>query len=84
MLYAFLYSFVLEQLKREEEINNMSEHSKEAQFGNQIRSYILAPYQLVKDMRTGYEHRNPERVLNGEGKNERKVTIAVSLLCSFR
>ncbi|KAK4523293.1 hypothetical protein GAYE_PCTG50G1186 [Galdieria yellowstonensis] len=59
-----------EQLKREEEINNMSEHSKEAQFGNQIRSYILAPYQLVKDMRTGYEHRNPERVLNGEALDE--------------
>ncbi|GJQ10748.1 hypothetical protein GpartN1_g2539.t1 [Galdieria partita] len=59
-----------EQLKREEEINNISELSKEAQFGNQIRSYVLAPYQLVKDMRTGFEHRNPEKVLNGEALDD--------------
>ncbi|EME28084.1 Peptide chain release factor 2 [Galdieria sulphuraria] len=60
----------LEQLKREEEINNISERSKDAQFGNQIRSYVMAPYQLVKDMRTGFEHRNPEKVLNGEALDD--------------
>lgn len=70
----FKYS---EQLRREQEINNIAEHSKEAQFGNQIRSYVLAPYQLVKDMRTGFEHRNPERVLNGEGN-------AIEYICFCR
>eukprot|EP00871_Galdieria_phlegrea_P005014 jgi/Galph1/5513/GphlegSOOS_G4134.1 len=56
------------QLRREKELEEQTEHSKEAEFGNQIRSYILAPYQLVKDMRTGFELTSPEKVLNGEGR----------------
>ena len=35
-------------------------------FGSQIRSYTLAPYQLIKDHRTGYEERNVQAVLDGE------------------
>ena len=34
-------------------------------FGSQIRSYVLAPYQLVKDLRTGVESVQPEKVLDG-------------------
>ena len=39
---------------------------REAAWGNQIRSYILQPYKLVKDHRTNYESKNPELVLRGD------------------
>ncbi|PIT97247.1 peptide chain release factor 2 [Candidatus Berkelbacteria bacterium CG10_big_fil_rev_8_21_14_0_10_41_12] len=54
----------LEQ-KKEEEAKIKGEHIS-AEWGNQIRSYILQPYQLVRDHRTGYEQTNPQVVLNGD------------------
>jgi len=38
----------------------------EAAFGHQIRTYVLEPYQLVKDHRTEHERRDAERVLDGD------------------
>ena len=51
--------------KRKEEENKIHSEKKEIGWGNQIRSYILQPYKLVKDHRTNYESNNPEDVLNG-------------------
>ncbi len=64
MLRARLYE---EELKKREEAAMATEASKtEIGWGHQIRSYVLQPYQLVKDMRTGMEHTTPSEVLDGD------------------
>ena len=64
MLKARLYDF---EIKKKEKENENTESSKsEIGWGHQIRSYILQPYQLVKDNRTNFENSTPEKVLNGE------------------
>ncbi len=56
----------LEEAKRKSEIDNTKGAYKVASFGNQIRSYVLHPYKLVKDVRTEYETSNAEAVLDGD------------------
>ena len=56
----------LELAKREEERAKLKGKRVVAGWGNQIRSYILHPYKMVKDHRTGYQEGNPEAVLGGE------------------
>lgn len=63
ILQSRLYE--LEMRKRREEKESLVE-KKDIGWGNQIRSYILHPYKLVKDHRTGYETTQAERVLDGE------------------
>ena len=56
----------LEQEKREEELAKERGGSQQADFGSQIRSYVLHPYQLVKDHRTEHETGNTQAVLDGD------------------
>ena len=64
MLRARLYEL---ELRKREEQHNADEASKtEIGWGNQIRSYVLQPYQLVKDLRTGFEVGNAMAVLDGD------------------
>src|SRR3954451_21300142 len=55
----------LEEEKREAEFAKKYDEKGDVSFGNQIRSYVLQPYQLVKDLRTNYEVGNPRSVLDG-------------------
>jgi peptide chain release factor 2 len=56
----------LERRKREEQMNEIRGERKAVDFGSQIRSYVLAPYQMVKDHRTNVEVGDPQRVLAGD------------------
>ena len=55
----------LEEEKREADYAKKYDEKGEISFGNQIRSYVLQPYQLVKDLRTGHEIGNPRALLDG-------------------
>jgi peptide chain release factor 2 len=64
MLRARLYE--LELQKREEQVDAMNATKTDIGWGHQIRSYVLQPYQMVKDLRTGVETGNPAAVLDGD------------------
>ena len=64
MLKARLYDH--EMKKKEQESETLESSKSEIGWGHQIRSYILQPYQLVKDNRTNFESTNPKKILDGE------------------
>jgi len=64
MLRSRLYEAELKQ--REEAAQAQEDSKSEIGWGHQIRSYVLQPYQLVKDLRTGIESTNPSAVLDGD------------------
>ncbi|HVE91136.1 MAG TPA: peptide chain release factor 2 [Actinomycetota bacterium] len=55
----------LRRQEREKELAGLRGEQKRIGFGSRIRSYVLHPYQMVKDERTGYESSNVERILDG-------------------
>lgn len=55
-----------EEKKRQEEKKKLKGGRKKAAWGTQIRSYVLHPYKMVKDLRTGYETSDAEGVLDGD------------------
>ncbi|MFN3740466.1 MAG: peptide chain release factor 2 [Thermodesulfovibrionales bacterium] len=64
ILRARLYDIQLKE--QQDKIENLVGEKKDIAWGNQIRSYVLQPYQLVKDHRTGIERGNVESVFDGE------------------
>ena len=56
----------MEQERRDKEMARLYGEKGDIAWGNQIRSYVLQPYQMVKDLRTGYETGNPQAVLDGD------------------
>ncbi|HEV2951721.1 MAG TPA: peptide chain release factor 2 [Actinomycetota bacterium] len=71
----------LERRRREKAMNELRGERKAVDFGSQIRSYVLAPYQMVKDHRTDVEVGDPSRVLGGdidrfiEGELRRRAAV---------
>ena len=64
MLKSKLYA--MEKAKKDQELSNLKGNIVDINFGSQIRNYVLEPYKLIKDLRTGYETSNASRVLDGD------------------
>ena len=66
MLKSKLYA--LEKEKEDAKVKSLKGENIDINFGSQIRNYVLEPYKLVKDLRTGYETTNASKVLDGDIK----------------
>jgi len=64
VLKARLY--MLERQKRDAELAKLYSEKGEIAWGNQIRSYVMQPYQMVKDHRTNFQTGNVQAVLDGQ------------------
>ena len=64
MLKSQLYE--IELRKQQAQRAEIEDGKMAIEWGSQIRNYVLQPYKLIKDVRTGYESTNPEAVLNGQ------------------
>ncbi len=71
--------YQLELDKRNAAINAAHESKGDAGWGNQIRSYVLQPYQMVKDLRTGYETSDTQGVLDGDLDGFMAATLALDV-----
>jgi peptide chain release factor 2 len=64
VLKARLYE--LEQRKQREKLDKLEDAKTDIAWGNQIRSYVLHPYKMIKDLRTRLETGDTDRVLDGD------------------
>jgi len=64
LLKSQLYE--IKKKKNNEERKKIEESKKKIEWGSQIRNYVLHPYKIIKDVRTGHESGNTEAVLNGD------------------
>lgn len=64
LLYAKLHQLLLKS--KEKEISKLKGDAVSIEWGNQIRSYVLHPYQMIKDHRTGVKSSSPDKVLDGD------------------
>ncbi|MEH6749445.1 MAG: peptide chain release factor 2 [Paracoccaceae bacterium] len=71
--------YQLELDKRNAAINEAHAAKGEAGWGNQIRSYVLQPYQMVKDLRTGFETSDTQGVLDGDLDGLMAATLAMDV-----
>jgi len=76
-LKSRLYQFELD--RRNSAINEAHENKGDAGWGNQIRSYVLHPYQMVKDLRTGHETSDSKGVLDGDLDAFMAATLAMDV-----
>ncbi len=76
-LKSRLYQMELD--RRNQAINDAHENKGDAGWGNQIRSYVLQPYQMVKDLRTNYETSDTQGVLNGDLDGFMAATLALDV-----
>jgi len=76
-LKSRLYQMELD--KRSALVNEAHENAGDAGWGNQIRSYVLQPYQMVKDLRTNYETSDTKGVLDGELDGLMGATLALAV-----
>ncbi|WP_322893572.1 MULTISPECIES: peptide chain release factor 2 [unclassified Yoonia] len=71
--------YQLELDKRSTLVNEAHENAGDAGWGNQIRSYVLQPYQMVKDLRTGFETSDTKGVLDGDLDGLMGATLALDM-----
>ncbi|MGJ5618945.1 peptide chain release factor 2 [Sulfitobacter sp. MF3-043] len=76
-LKSRLYQMELD--RRNAAVNEMHENKGDAGWGNQIRSYVLQPYQMVKDLRTNYETSDTKGVLDGDLDGLMGATLALAV-----
>jgi peptide chain release factor 2 len=74
-LKSQLYQIELD--KRSALVNEVHQNAGDAGWGNQIRSYVLQPYQMVKDLRTSYETSDTKGVLDGDLDGLMGATLAM-------
>ena len=76
-LKSRLYQMELD--RRNAAVNEMHENKGDAGWGNQIRSYVLQPYQMVKDLRTNFETSDTKGVLDGDLDGLMAATLAMDV-----